>query len=252
MKSTHYTLHTHTFLHSLCFAIVSDLHGDDPTPVLTLLRQENPDYILMPGDIFEGLDRPNIEKNENGFRLMKEAATIAPCFYSIGNHENGGTGSWKPGWKKKRGKERPVCEENRRRIAECGVTILEDTFVLKNGIAFGGLSSGHSRDEHAPRLDWLEDFCSVEAPHVLLCHHPEYYKTYLRNLPLDLIVSGHAHGGQWRIFGRGVFAPCQGIFPKYTKGVHDNRLVISAGLHKSHHIPRIFNPPEVVFVHVKM
>ena len=252
MKGTHYTLFARTFGRSLCFALVSDLHGDDPASVLSLLRKEKPDYILMPGDIFEGLDRPDIEKNENGFRLMREASAIAPCFYSIGNHENGGTGSWKPGWTKKKGKERGICEENRRRIVESGVILLENTFVLKNGIAFGGLSSGLSSDEHAPRLDWLNDFCSVEAPRVLLCHHPEYYTAYLRDLPLDLIVSGHAHGGQWRVFGRGVFAPGQGIFPKYTKGVHDNRLVISTGLQKSHRIPRIFNPPEVVFVHMKI
>lgn len=252
MKATHYTLSTRALGRSLCFALVSDLHGDDPAPILTLLEQECPDYILMPGDIFEGLDRPDIEKNENGFLLMQGAAAIAPCFYSIGNHENGGTGSWKPGWSKKRGKERGICEENRRRIAESGVVLLDNHFVLKDGIAFGGLSSGLSSDEHAPRLDWLNDFCSVEAPRVLLCHHPEYYKAYLRDLPLNLIVSGHAHGGQWRVFGRGVFAPGQGIFPKYTKGVHDNRLVISTGLQKSHRIPRIFNPPEVVFLHVSV
>ena len=129
--------------------------------------------------------------------------------------------------------------------------LLEDCFVLKDGMAIGGLSSGLSRDEHIPRLDWLDELCRAEAPRILLCHHPEYYAEYLHDLPLDLIVSGHAHGGQWRIFGRGVFAPGQGIFPKYTKGVHDGRLVISTGLKKSHRLPRIFNPPEVVFVHAK-
>ncbi len=250
MKATHYTISTRAIGRSLCFAVVSDLHGDDPAPILALLKQEKPDYILMPGDLFEGLDRTDIEKNENGFLLMREAAAIAPCFYSIGNHENGGTGSWKPGWAKKHGKERAITEENRRRIADCGVTLLEDSFALKDGMAFGGLSSGLSRDEHVPHLDWLSDFCATDAPHILLCHHPEYYESYLRDLPLDLIVSGHAHGGQWRIFGRGVFAPGQGIFPKYTKGVHDGRLVISTGVKKSHRIPRFFNPPEVVFVHV--
>lgn len=251
MKATHYTLSTRAFGRSLCFAILSDLHGDDPTPVIALLKQENPDYILMPGDMFELLDRIDIKKNENGFLLMREAAAIAPCFYSIGNHENGGIGSWKPGWAKKSGKARAICDENRKRIADCGVTLLEDGFVLKDGIAFGGLSSGLARDDHTPRIAWLSDFCTVEAPRILLCHHPEYYKTYLHDLSLDLIFSGHAHGGQCRIFGRGMFAPGQGLFPQYTKGVHDGRLVISTGMKKSHRIPRLFNPPEVVFVHVE-
>ena len=85
---------------------------------------------------------------------------------------------------------------------------------------------------------------------MLLCHHPEYYKKYLYNKDIDLIVSGHAHGGQWRIFGRGVFAPGQGLFPKYTSGVHDGRLVISKGIKPSGRIPRIFNTPEVVIVEI--
>ena len=65
------------------------------------------------------------------------------------------------------------------------------------------------------------------------------------------MVSGHAHGGQWRIFGRGVFAPGQGLFPKYTSGIHDGRLVISRGLKKSGTIPRIFNSPELVIIDIK-
>ena len=87
---------------------------------------------------------------------------------------------------------------------------------------------------------------------MLLCHHPEYYEKYLKDRPIDLIVSGHAHGGQWRFFGRGVLAPGQGLFPKYTYGVHDDRLVIGTGLKKgSVLIPRLFNSPEVVFIHAK-
>ena len=62
-------------------------------------------------------------------------------------------------------------------------------------------------------------------------------------------MSGHAHGGQWRIFGRGVYAPGQGIFPKYTSGVIDGRCVISRGLSNHTHVPRIFNPPELVMVY---
>ena len=109
MKATHHTIRSRAFGRTLCFAIVSDLHGDDPTPALALLAHERPDYILMPGDVFEGLDRIDIGANESGFLLMQKAAAIAPCFFSIGNHENGGVGSWKPGWAKKTGKERGIC-----------------------------------------------------------------------------------------------------------------------------------------------
>ena len=87
-------------------------------------------------------------------------------------------------------------------------------------------------------------------PKVLICHHPEYYPKYLKDMPIDIIVSGHAHGGQWRFFGRGVFAPGQGLFPKYTSGVYDGRLVVSRGLKKTIIPPRIFNPREVVIIDV--
>ena len=82
-----------------------------------------------------------------------------------------------------------------------------------------------------------------------MCHHPEYYEWYPIIKSADLVLSGHAHGGQWRFFGRGVYAPGQGLWPKYTKGVYDGRLVVSAGCSNSTTpVPRLFNPSEVVFV----
>jgi predicted MPP superfamily phosphohydrolase len=202
----------------------------------------------MPGDIFEFSDRITDNRNENGFRLLNEAAKIAPSFYSIGNHENGGVGSWKPNWEKKRGKKRELLNEDVERIKESGVVFLDDSFVLRDGIAFGGLTSGLSNDSHKPNLEWLDDFCSVDGVKILLCHHPEYYKTYLKEKDIDLIVAGHAHGGQWRLGRLAAFAPGQGIFPKYTKGVYDDHLVVSTGLKKSGRIPRIFNKPEIVYI----
>ncbi len=248
MKKTKYVLPVGRFGRSLRFAVVSDLHGGDPDEVLTALREEQPDYILMPGDIFETLDGKGDDTVfENGLRLLREAKSIAPVLYSTGNHEDGGVHSWSPWWRIAV-KEREYAPEILASIRKSGAIFLEDSFVLKDGIAFGGLCSGLIRPDRVPDLSWIEEFCRVDAPKVLLCHHPEYYQKYLRELPIDLVVSGHAHGGQWRFFGRGVFAPGQGLFPKYTAGVHDGRLVISTGLKKSRWIPRIFNEPEVVFV----
>ncbi|MBQ3816071.1 MAG: metallophosphoesterase, partial [Clostridia bacterium] len=56
--------------------------------------------------------------------------------------------------------------------------------------------------------------------HILLCHHPEYWEPLVHGRRIELTVSGHAHGGQWRIFGRGVYAPGQGLFPRYTSGLY--------------------------------
>jgi predicted MPP superfamily phosphohydrolase len=209
---------------------------------------ESPDYILMPGDIFERLDIVGGEAYDRALMLLSEASKIAPTYYSCGNHEDGAIRSWSMRWKNKSG-ERKYSKKAIDDINESGVIFLENSFVLKNGMAIGGLASGLLNEGSVPELSWLDEFCKIDAPKVLLCHHPEYYKKYLRDLDIDIVVSGHAHGGQWRAFGRGIFAPGQGLFPKYTKGVYDNKLVVGTGLKKGR-IPRFFNPTEVVIINI--
>ena len=83
-----------------------------------------------------------------------------------------------------------------------------------------------------------------------MSHHPEYYDKYLYvyDNDIDLVLSGHCHGGQIRLFGRGLFAPDQGILPKLTKGVY-KKMIISAGLsNTAKPIPRLFNPTEIVYI----
>ncbi len=77
---------------------------------------------------------------------------------------------------------------------------------------------------------------------------PEYYPRYLADTDINLILSGHAHRGQFRFFGRGFYAPGKGFFPKLTSGVYDNRLVISRGLANTIKLPRINNPEDLVIV----
>ena len=250
MKKTIIHLPQGRFPKKLKFAVVSDLHGQDPTEALEMLRVEKPDYILMPGDIFERLDGKENAWHDNALALLRGAAALAPTFYSTGNHEDGGVRSWSPMWRIAI-KERDYAPSDLSAIAETGSVFLQDGFVLRDGIAFGGLCSGLINEGRTPRLSWLCEFCEIDAPKVLLCHHPEYYKAYLKKTSIDLIVSGHAHGGQWRFFGRGVFAPGQGLFPKYTAGCFDGRLVISTGLKKSGKIPRIFNEPEIVLIELE-
>ena len=251
MKQSIYSLKKPRFGRPFLFAVVSDLHGEDPEEVIAVLQERHPDYILMPGDIFERLDGAEDETHRNAIRLLRAAAKIAPTFYSMGNHEDGGVHSWSPMWKIKT-KERVYDKNDLKGIRESGVTLLADSYVIRDGIAFGGLQSGLINEEKKPSLRWLEEFSALDCPKVLLSHHPEYYEPYLRDRNIDLIVSGHAHGGQWRFFGRGVLAPGQGLFPKYTYGVHEDRFVISTGLKKGHFpIPRLFNAPEIVWIETK-
>lgn len=249
MKLTEYRIKNENFKKSYTFALISDLHGSPAGEAIELLSSSKPDLILAAGDIFERLDGTRDSENEAGFELLTAAAKIAPTYYSYGNHELGGNLSWLRGKNNKK-KEFIISEQNAKRLENTGVALLDDEYRLFDGLAIAGLRSGAINEGNAPCLSWLEEFCRESAPKVLICHHPEYYKQYLREKNIDLIVSGHAHGGQWRFFGQGVFAPGQGIFPKYTSGVYENRLVVSRGMKEARKIPRIFNPTEVVVIKI--
>jgi len=83
---------------------------------------------------------------------------------------------------------------------------------------------------------------------ILLCHQPEHYDKYVRKYPIQLTLSGHAHGGQWRFFGRGVYAPGQGLFPKFTSGLYEGKLLVSRGLANPQKIPKIGNREELILL----
>lgn len=251
MKKSFYSICGDSFSQQIRMALVADLHAQEYKRVADELRSLHPDYILMAGDILEMLDGSANEKNEKAFGIFAEAAKIAPAFYVTGNHEDGGVHSGRKKWKEYHSIERKYSDENVRRIKESGVHFLLDSYEIVNGIAFGGLASGLILENSTPNLAFLEEFSRVDAPKVLLCHHPEYYEEYIRKYPIELTVSGHAHGGQWRFFGRGVYAPGQGLFPKYTSGVHEGRFIISKGLKKTIIPPRIFNPTEIVVIDIK-
>jgi predicted MPP superfamily phosphohydrolase len=145
-----------------------------------------------------------------------------------------------------------VLPEWRDKIISTGATLLDEDFVMYNGIAIGGMGSGLLNPGRVPKYPWIPNFAKNDCYKILLCHQPEYFDRFLRPYDIDLFVSGHAHGGQWRIFGRGVYAPDQPLFPKYTSGLHEDRLIISRGVANSAKpIPRFFNPCEVVIISVK-
>ena len=86
---------------------------------------------------------------------------------------------------------------------------------------------------------------------ILLSHRPEYFNVY-QNKNIDLVLSGHAHGGQFRLpFGGGVIAPGQGLFPKYDAGAYTENgttMIVSRGIGNSIIPVRINNPPEIVII----
>ena len=117
----------------------------------------------------------------------------------------------------------------------------------------GGLTTA---SEHIPETAWLTDFAAIPGYHIVISHHPEYYKFIPEYV--EMCLSGHAHGGQWSYYSFrrkrmcGVFAPGQGWFPLYSKGVYeDGRLIVSAGLSNTAGVPRIMNPTEIVYIESK-
>jgi predicted MPP superfamily phosphohydrolase len=143
-------------------------------------------------------------------------------------------------------------------MAVTGVNVLQGDCrsigVNGNTITFCGVDDPDS-DVYESHLKRVCDQITEEGFHVLLAHRPERIEEYLE-CPFDLILSGHAHGGQWRLPGiiNGLYAPHQGLFPKYAGGRYDFEdavFVVSRGLaRESTKIPRMFNRPELVVTHL--
>lgn len=219
-------------------AFVADTHDKPYEKIVKEIRANNVDVIFMTGDIIYSHD----DYVERSFDMLSEFVSIAPTYMSLGNHEGG------------------AVSLVRNKCNEIGVKLLEDAYEEFEGIFIGGLTSGyianskglkenHWRKTPEPNMPWLKEFASLAGYKVLLNHHPEYYPEYIKDLDIDLILSGHAHGGQLRFFGRGLFAPGQGLLPKYTSGIHDGRMIVSRGLaNNAPPIPRLFNSKELIFI----
>ena len=220
----------------LDLAVVSDLHSEGGGEVLEILKSISPDAVLCPGDVIHKAD-----PSEEGIEFLRQSARLFPTFLSMGNHEV------------KHG------VDVRESLRATGAVLLDNEFCSFGEIKIGGLSTGYTVDTPQsrikmpprPNIEALSEFFSAEGFKLLLCHHPEYFAPYLKDLGADLILSGHAHGGQWRILGQGIFAPGQGLFPKYTSGLYENRLLVSTGLSNKTKIPRIFNPRTLIIIKLK-
>ena len=208
-------------------ALVSDLHNSDYLELIKIIENETPDFIAVTGDF----STRYTNAYEKGINFLRDAAEIAPVFLSLGNHE---VDFFK--------------EKEMKILRETGAIVLDNEFVKYNEFLIGGLTS----EKSFSNFEFLKSF-SDEDRHfkLLLCHHPEYYNMFLKNYAFDLILSGHAHGGQIRLpLIGGLFSPGQGIFPKLTSGMHFDKMIISRGLGNPNKLPRWFNKPEIIFIEI--
>ena len=227
------------------FALVTDLHscyyGKEQSQLIRMIDKEKPDAILLSGDIFD--DRLG-QKNARIF--IEGVADRYPCFYVTGNHEF---------WSKKE-------DEMKEFLASKGVTVLEgnarNISINGNDIDICGVDDPTymTESEWEERLDGADKESNSGNYRILLSHRPEKVEVY-EKYNFDLILCGHAHGGQWRIpfTKRGVAAPNQGLLPAYVDGLYDldngSEMIVSRGLARERMpYPRFFNHPEVVIIDI--
>lgn len=246
LQTTRYNIKGSKGIKGIKLAVASDLHGCATEEILKRLVEEQPDLILIPGDLTD--DEGLRDASNACYGFLSACAAIAPIYYSLGNHELACYHKGNP-WRHPI--PVPVPQTVKTRIAQTGAILLDNDSVLHGEVRICGLTSGINGKKNEPDAKTLADFASQTEYRILLCHHPEYFMPYIKDTDIELTLCGHAHGGQWRFFGRGTYAPGQGILPKYTSGVLENRCVISRGLGNHTHIPRIFNTPELVIVEIE-
>lgn len=223
---------------------VSDLHnanfGNNNKKLIEIVKQAKPDIIVVTGDLVDS-SRTDIEVALN---FIEQALNIAPIYYITGNHEA------------MLSKNEYSRLENG--LSELGVIVLhnEVDVLEQNGekISIAGLDDPSYADKYGSDKggitpEGIQDLFDTEDYKILLSHRPECFNQYIQ-AEVDLVFSGHAHGGQFRLpFIGGIVAPGQGLFPKYDSGLYSENgtnMVVSRGIGNSIIPIRFNNRPEVI------
>ena len=230
-------------------AQVSDLHnaefGDGNEKLIELLSQTDPDMIVITGDLIDSRHTDI----EIALEFARQAIYIAPIYYVSGNHEA-------------RVRE---YEDLKMGLEEAGVNVLEDQKVqiTREGecITLMGIDDPSFQEDYlfgdseSVARQAITDLQNESDRYtILLSHRPELFDLYV-DTGMDLVLSGHAHGGQFRLpFFGGLVAPNQGFFPKYDAGlfsVGNTNMIVSRGVGNSIIPIRFNNRPEIVVAELK-
>lgn len=229
-------------------AQVSDLHnaefGGGNQRLLDMLREAEPDMIAITGDLIDSR-KTNIAV---ALAFAEEAVRIAPCYYVSGNHEA----------------RVPEYRELKAGLEAAGVTVLDDARVEIEvsgesipviGVNDPSFHADYLTSDAAVMDRKLSVLSSEDASFtILFSHRPELFDTYAAH-DMDLVLTGHAHGGQFRLpLIGGLIAPNQGLFPKYDDGLYsegNTNMIVSRGLGNSIIPFRFNNRPEVVLIELK-
>ncbi len=249
LKTVRYTFTSAKVENSFKIALITDLHGnkygENQRTLIDAIDKENPDVVLLGGDIFD--DKIDYEESEETIDILSKKYK---CYYVTGNHEY---------WSKDVDNIVSIVKSYGITVLEGDVDIIDINGQLVNicGVSdpdnYVYLDGGEAIETQLKRVD---EKANRDYYTILLSHRPEYYDVYSQ-YGFDLVLSGHAHGGQWRIPGilNGLYAPNQGLFPQYAGGLYEydgGALVVSRGLDRQGvKVPRIFNRPELVIIEIK-
>ena len=230
-------------------AHVSDLHntemGKDNEKLLAMLRDAAPDMIAITGDL---VDSRNTDI-EVALQFVREAVKIAPCYYVTGNHEA----------------RISEYDELKEAMEAAGVTVLKDAqteisltgeFITLIGVNDPSYQTDYLFGDAKTVMNTKLEELHTEQDRftILLSHRPELFDTYADH-SIDLVLSGHAHGGQFRLpFIGGLVAPNQGLFPEYDAGIYtegNTNMLVSRGVGNSILPFRINNRPEVILIELQ-
>lgn len=212
---------------------ISDLHGKSfgkgNKRLIKKVAEQAPDFIAVTGDIIHKYRDRDISI---ALQTVEELKKTAPVYYVSGNHEMRST----------------RYREFKERLIAAGATVLDNQSAEVCGISVAGVNCSKIKS------GGFYSLCGGDGFKLLLAHLPQYIDRYAM-AGYDLTLSGHAHGGQWRLpFTKiGIYAPGQGLFPKYASGIHwcgNMRQIISRGLGNSECPLRLFNRPEIVVVDI--
>lgn len=270
-EETFYTLYSSKIDAPVRAILLADLHqaefGKDNDLLVSRIEELRPDIILIAGDIVTAEE----EDIDYAVDLCERLTQIAPVYFGLGNHEN----------KVIYGNDLDMSflEANKEQLGDhpedfsglvkddtllaglknAGVTILQNEAVSvtvnENQIEIGGISTNLSSFwPYSGQFvyNFVED--EPQKFKIMISHRPEPVMDYIAGYDLDLVVSGHTHGGIIRIPGKGgLLSADGGFFPQYDAGMLERgamTVIISRGLGGHGMIPRVFNQPELVIIDI--
>lgn len=259
LEAEEYTISSDRINSEVKLALISDLHdhtfGEKNEELVQMLKEQEPDLILMAGDMINDISKDSHVAVE----LIEQVKDIAPVYYSLGNQE-----------------EDYIAKKTSDLISElqdAGAIVLDESYrdimVNGNSIRLGGMydyafaldgNNTTTKESMRPSLyRFLTDFQDTDSYRLMMAHRPDsfIFGDAAKTWDIDLVVSGHNHGGQVILpFLGGIYGGDQGWFPKYVDGVHHfkkvKNMVITRGLGSGEEkLPRFNNKPEVAMIHLE-